>query len=219
MRCGVIAGPLFIFIVLIQDYTRSGYDPRRELISLLSLGNLGWIQITNFVICGILNLCYAIGLRKTLRYQPGGTWAPILIGAYGFGLIMVGVCVTDPSGGYPQGSIRLEHPSWHGAIHALGGLFVFVVLTALIAVFARVFAAYKEYAWAIGCSVTAMTMPALFFGSFSSAALTARLLRLATALGWAAVSVIAMKLSQKNIAASAPVNSIAKLETFLKEKP
>lgn len=197
MGCGAIAGPLFLAIVLIQDYSRPGYDPRVDVISLLSLGSLGWVQIANFVICGILNICYAIGLRRTLRNLPGGTWAPRLTGAYGISLVVVGVCTTDPSGGFPPGSVRPDDPTWHGVIHALGGFFIFIVLTSVIAVFARLFADRRNPGWMLWCGVTALMMPVLFFGSFSSPALTARLLRLATLLGWMTVSATAIWLSMK----------------------
>lgn len=52
LACGVVAGPLFIVVALIQAFTRSGFDPVRHPLSLLSLGDLGWIQITNFVVGG-----------------------------------------------------------------------------------------------------------------------------------------------------------------------
>jgi hypothetical protein len=195
LRCGAIAGPLFILVALIQDYTRPGYDPRLQLLSLLALGDWGWVQVANFVICGVLNLGYAFGLRKVLREQTGGTWSPILIGAYGLGLVIVGVCRTDPSGGFPPGEAAPSGPTWHGAVHALGGLFIFVALTASLAVFARVFADRKERGWALFSAVIALSLTVLFFSSFSSAALTARFLRLATLLGWMAASVISVKLS------------------------
>lgn len=199
LRCGAIAGPLFILVALIQDYTRPGFDPRLQLLSLLALGDWGWIQVANFVVCGALNLSYSFGLRRLLRGQPGGTWSPILIGAYGLGLAIVGVCRTDPSGGFPPGSVAPNGPSWHGAIHALGGLLIFVALTASLAVFVRLFAARREWGWALYCAATTLALPALFFSSFSSVALTARFLRLATLLGWLAVSVIAMKLSFQSV--------------------
>ncbi len=52
LLCGAIAGPLFILTVLIQDYTRPGFDPRLDPLSLLSLGDWGWVQIVNFVLAG-----------------------------------------------------------------------------------------------------------------------------------------------------------------------
>ena len=56
LLCGAIAGPLFIFTVLIQDYTRPGFDPRLDPLSLLSLGDWGWVQIVNFALAGVLIL-------------------------------------------------------------------------------------------------------------------------------------------------------------------
>src|SRR5690349_4078620 len=81
LLCGAIAGPLFIFSVLVQDYTRPGFDPRVYLLSLLSLGDWGWVQIANFVLAGVLNLLYAAGLWRRLHPGPAGTWGPLLIGA------------------------------------------------------------------------------------------------------------------------------------------
>ncbi len=194
LLCGAIAGPLFILTVLIQDYTRPGFDPRLQALSLLSLGDWGWVQIVNFVLAGVLNLLYAGGLWRRLHPGRAGTWGPLLIGAYGLGLIAVGVFRTDPANGFPPGAIASTGPSWHGAIHALGGLFVFLVLAAAIAVFARLFLARKERWWAFYCLASAVLLLLFFFGGINSAVLMARFLRLGTLVGWMAASVIAMKL-------------------------
>ncbi len=130
LLCGAIAGPLFLLTVLIQDYTRPGFDPRLRLLSLLSLGDWGWVQIANFVLAGVLNVLYTLGLWRRLHPGRAGTWGPILIGAYGLGLIAVGIFRTDPENGFPPGAVKPTQPSWHGAIHALGGLFIFLVLAA-----------------------------------------------------------------------------------------
>src|SRR5437588_11925355 len=151
LLCGAIAGPLFIFTVLIQDYARPGFDPRLDPLSLLSLGDWGWVQIVNFALAGVLNLLYAVGLWRRLHTGRAGTWRPLLIGAYGLGLIAVGVFRTDPANGFPPGVIAATHPSWHGVIHALGGLFLFVVLAAALAVFVRFFLARKERWWVFYC--------------------------------------------------------------------
>src|ERR1700730_2477727 len=132
LLCGAIAGPFFILTLLIQDYTRPGFDPRLYALSLLSLGDWGWVQIANFALAGVLNLLYAVGLWRRLHPGRAGTWGPVLIGAYGLGLLLVSIFRTDPSNGFPPGAIASIGPSWHGAIHALGGLFVFVVLAAAL---------------------------------------------------------------------------------------
>ncbi len=194
LLCGAIAGPLFILTVLIEDYTRPAFDPRLQPLSLLSLGEWGWVQIVNFVLAGVLNLLYAGGLWRKLHPGRAGTWGPLLIGAYGLGLISVGVFRTDPVQGFPPGAIAPTGTSWHGAVHALGGLFVFVVLAAALAVFARLFLARKERWWAFYCIASAVLIFLFFFGGINNAVLMARFLRLATLFGWMAASVIAIKL-------------------------
>src|SRR2546421_629435 len=153
--CGAIAGPLFIFILLIEDYSIPGYDPRIHLLSLLSLGAWGWVQIVNFVLAGALNLLYAVGLWRRLHPGPAGTFGPILIGAYGLGLVTVGIFTTDPANGFPPGATTPTGPSWHGAIHALGAGLVFLFLTAALAVFVRLFFARNERWWALYCLASA----------------------------------------------------------------
>ena len=194
LLCGAIAGPLFILTLLIQDYTRPAFDPRIQLLSLLSLGEWGWVQIVNFVLAGVLNLLYAGGLWRKLHPGRAGTWGPLLIGAYGFGLIAVGIFRTDPSNGFPPGAIAPAQPSWHGVIHALGALFIFVVLTAALAVFVRLFLTRKERWWAAYCMASIVLILLFFFGGINNPALMARFLRLAVLFGWMAASVIAMKL-------------------------
>jgi hypothetical protein len=194
LLCGAIAGPLFILTVLIQDYSRPGFDPRLMMLSLLSLGTWGWVQITNFVLDGVLNLLFAAGLWRRLHPGRAGTWGPILIGVYGLILITVGVCRTDPVTGFPPGAIAAAGPSWHGAIHALGALFAFIALSAALAVFVRFFLARKERWWALYCLASVVLIVLLFFVGMSNAVLAARFVRLAVLVGWMAASVIAMKL-------------------------
>src|SRR5258708_39818430 len=184
LLCGAIAGPLFIFTVLIQDYTRPGFDPRLLLLSLLSLGDWGWVQIVNFALAGVLNLLYAIGLWRRLHTGRAGTWGPILIGAYGLGLILVSIFRTDPSNGFPPWVIAPTGPAWHGAIHALGGLFFFVMLSAALALFVRLFLALKGRWWAFYCLASAVLILLIFFTGFSNATFMARTLRLATLIAW-----------------------------------
>ena len=194
LLCGAIAGPLFVLTVLIQDYSRPAFDPRLQPLSLLSLGDWGWVQIVNFVLAGVLNLLYAGGLWRRLHPGRAGTWGPLLIGAYGLGLIAVGVFTTAPAHGFPPGVVAPAGPSWHGVIHALGGLFIFVVLTAALAVLARLFLARKERWWAFYCLASAVLMLLFFFGGINNSALMARFLRLATLVGWMAASLIAIRL-------------------------
>jgi hypothetical membrane protein len=194
LQCGAIAGPLFLVLVLLQDYTRPGFDPRLDPLSLLALGSGGWLQIGNFVLAGLLNLLYAVGLWRLLHPGRAGTWGPLLIGAYGLGLVLVGVFRTDPVQGFPVGALAATQPSWHGAIHALGGLCVFVTLAAALGVLGARCVARREYGWALYVLGSGLALLVLFFAGFTNAELVARTLRLATCLGWLAAALVAVKL-------------------------
>ena len=63
-------GPLFFVVVLlIEGATRPGYNAWRNFGSSLSLGSQGWMQIANFLICGVLMIGFAFGLRQALHLK------------------------------------------------------------------------------------------------------------------------------------------------------
>ncbi|MFI6322438.1 DUF998 domain-containing protein [Nonomuraea sp. NPDC050556] len=62
LRCGAVAGPFFLGAVLVQDYTRPGFNPRVHPLSLLSLGGWGWVQVVTFVVAGLLFVAGGVGL-------------------------------------------------------------------------------------------------------------------------------------------------------------
>jgi hypothetical protein len=72
---------------MFQMLVRDGFDIRRHALSLLTNGNLGWIQILNFVLTGLLVIAGAFGMRRALRWGRGRTWGPLLLGVHGLGLI------------------------------------------------------------------------------------------------------------------------------------
>jgi hypothetical membrane protein len=150
LACGVAAGPLYVAVAVVQLLTRDGFDPRRHPVSLLSNGDLGWIQITNFVVTGLLTVAAAVGMRRVLHPGRGGTWGPLLVGAYGVGLVAAGIFVADPADGFPPGTPpgTPDQLSWHGALHfAVAGL-AFLSLIAACFVVARRFAALGQRGWA-----------------------------------------------------------------------
>jgi hypothetical protein len=53
LRCGLIAGPLFTVLAVLQALTRPGYDLRRHPISMLALGDFGWMQVASFMASGV----------------------------------------------------------------------------------------------------------------------------------------------------------------------
>ena len=153
LACGVVAGPLFFAVLMIQAFTRDGFDLSRHPLSLLSLGDLGWIQIANFVVTGALLVACATGMRRVLRPGRSGTWAPRLVGAFGVGLILAGVFTTDAGAGFPPGAPvgAPEQISWHGILHEVGFGLAFLGMIVGCLVFARRFAALRRRGWVGAC--------------------------------------------------------------------
>jgi hypothetical membrane protein len=163
LACGVVSGPLFAGVALVQVLTRDGFDLSRHPLSLLSLGDLGWVQIANFVVAGLLAIAFAVASRRVLRPGRAATWGPRLLGLYGIGLVAGGVFVADPGAGFPPGAPEgaPEQLSWHGALHAVAPPLAFLSLILACLVVARRFAAAGERGWAVYSIATALGCLAL----------------------------------------------------------
>ena len=137
LLAGGAVGPLlFIVVFLIEGATRPHYSVWQDAVSALELGEGGWMQSTNFIVCGALVFGFAIGLRRVLRTGRGSTWGPILLGIFGLCLIGAGIFVTDPGLGYPHEASTIT-VTVHGTIHSLISLFAFISLPAACFVLAR----------------------------------------------------------------------------------
>ena len=150
-----VAGPLWAVVSLAQAAARTGFDLTRHPLSALSNGSLGWLQITNFVVAGVLTAAGATGLRRVLRGRPGGTWVPRLVAVSGLGLIAAGVLVMDPAGGFPAGAPAgmPETMSWHSYGHMAAGSITFLALIAACYVLARHFASAGRRALSVAGAV------------------------------------------------------------------
>lgn len=150
LACGAAAGVLFVVVSFGQVFTRAGFDLQIHPLSALALGDLGWIQVTNFLLTGLLSIACAVGLRRALHPGRAGTWGPVLIGAYGIGHIGAGIFATDPGFGFPAGAPAgmPEQFSGHAVLHTVFAMLLFVSLAAACFVFARRFAGLRQRSWA-----------------------------------------------------------------------
>jgi hypothetical membrane protein len=163
--CGLVAGPLYMVVGLIQILIRPGFDITRHDLSLMSNGSLGWIQVANFLAAGLLVIAGAAGMRRVLRPARGGTWGPLLVGIYGLSLIGAGIFVADPAFGFPPGTLADAHTiSSHGLLHLMSGAVGFLALIAACFVFARRFAGLGQGGWAAYSVATGIIFFAAFVG-------------------------------------------------------
>jgi hypothetical protein len=164
LLCGVVAGPLFTAVWIVEGATRANYDPLRYPISSLSIGEFGWMQRANFIITGLLILAFSVGLRRVLRRPSGSLWGPLLVGLAGIGLIGAGIFVADPLNGYPPGTPRIPiERTTHGILHDLFGIPFFLGLPITCFVFARLFARWGQRGWAAYSALSGLAMFAAFF--------------------------------------------------------
>jgi hypothetical protein len=139
LTAGYIAGPFFIVVSLVQAFTREGFDWIRHPASLLSLGDLGFIQIANFVITGALFIACAVGLKRIVTDGVGRKWLSRLFALVGIAFILGGVFVADPAFGFPPGTPEgmPKTTSWHSIIHGFAPVIGSLAISAALFIFAR----------------------------------------------------------------------------------
>ena len=126
--CGVVAGPFYLAIGLIQAFVREGFDLGRHPLSMLANGPGGWIQTANFVLTGLMVIAAAIGFGRVLGSSARAL--PWFLGAFGAAMIVAAVFPADPVDGFPPGTP--EGPprsiSTTGVVHFAAGALGFISL-------------------------------------------------------------------------------------------
>lgn len=153
---GATGSVLFVLVFLVDGWTRPGYSPVRHPVSALALSGRGWVQATNFVVCGA-----AITVGGWGVIFPGQN--PLLgvaVMVFGLGLVASGVFPMDPMRGYPQGTpdgdparYTLRH-----TLHDHAGMVVFLALPVAAAI-----AAFTLQG-TLGPTVSALVAAGLLFG-------------------------------------------------------
>lgn len=177
----VVAGPLFLVASTIQAFLRDGFDITKVAFSSLSLGDHGWIQVTNFIVVGLLCCGAAIAVGRCVTTGKASTWGPRLFLVFGAGQIAAGIFTQDPAMGFPPGTPdgMPDHFTWHGILHIVSAPVAFLSAAIGVAVFARRFAAAGETRWRVYSIATAVLAPAIAIPPETTSAG----LRLATATG------------------------------------
>ncbi|WP_169813055.1 DUF998 domain-containing protein [Nocardia niwae] len=169
LACGILAPLLNIVVLLILGAIRPDYNAWVVPDSNLELGPGGWMQITNYIVTGLLLLAFVTGVRRIVRTWRGATWLPVLLCAYALTFVAIGPILPDPSLGYPVG--EPETLTVHGAVHSLLGIIQFGSLTAACFVLADRDKAHGEHALAWYSTVNGVLVGA----SYVAFALTAKL--------------------------------------------
>jgi hypothetical protein len=212
---GVVGPLLFIVVFLIEGATRPGYSAWRNYVSDLALSDQGWQQIANFIVCGLLVIGFSVGLRRVLRTGKASIAGPLLLGLFGVGLLVAGLFPTDPGRGYPPGAPLSGTPTtFHGWVHGINAIPVFLLLATLPFVLARRFAdepgapAWATYSRIVGAVIILTFIGGNVIGPLSEHGVIPRLSglvqRIQLITGWTWISSIAYHLLRRPVAILQP---------------
>lgn len=133
---GVVAGPFYVVVSLTLAVTRAGFELTKHALSLLTLGELGWLQRTNLILTGLMAIAAAVGILRAVRNGRGLAMGALVM-VYAAGLGVSAIFPPDPVAGFPPGSPGGEF-SVSGILHLLSGAVSFVAIAA---------AAFAHAAW------------------------------------------------------------------------
>ena len=189
---GAVAGPFYVLVSLAQALSRDGFDLTRHQWSLLENGELGWVQVANFILTGVMLVAFSLGLRRALAGSVGGTWSPVLTGVFGLSLVAAGVFRADPALGFPPGTTPgAGAVSSHGIVHFAAAGVGFLAVAASCFVLARRFSGPGQRRLAVFSRATGVAFLAGFLcvasGAGSVAANLAFTAAVVLVFGWLAV--------------------------------
>jgi hypothetical protein len=133
---GVVAGPFYVVFGLVLALTRPGFDLTHDALSLLTLGEFGWLQRLNLVLTGLMAAAAAVGILRAIRNGRGLAMGVLTL-VYAAGLVLSAVFPPDPVAGFPPGSAGGSF-TLSGMLHLLFGALGFVAIAA---------AAFAHAAW------------------------------------------------------------------------
>jgi hypothetical membrane protein len=185
LLAGVIGPPLFVVVFFVDGLIHPAYNPVTDFVSELSRGELGWLQITNFLIFAVAMLVFATGIRWGTHRSAGSAAGAALFAIIAAGLIVSGLFVTDAH------TSTVETAS--GTIHNLAALPVFAGVTAACFVFARRFRGpLRVYSTASGILVLVFFFATFLIGG--PLGIMGILQRVTIVAGWAWITVLAIAL-------------------------
>ncbi len=181
---GIFGPPFFVVVFLILGLIKPGYDPVSRYVSEGSIGDLGWVQILNFLIFGPALVIFAIGLWQGFGDRLSGRIGSALIGVAGVCALFAGVFVAD------AGS---QVVTTHGALHVVVSLIAFLCLALACFFFARRF--WNDLRFAIYSIASGLIVPVGFSqGDINGGRWTGLIQRAVIIIVWAWMTVLALRL-------------------------
>jgi hypothetical protein len=157
---GMIAPAFFVAVFTLEGWLRPGYDALSMFISALSLGPRGWIQISNFILLGVLLLVFTRGLALEFKGVKTARGGIVLLTIIACLFLASGPFVMDPSTGTAAST------TIHGLLHGIFGGIVFLLMPIIPFTFLRTFKNDPKWrsfqGWTLAFAIF-LTVACLFF--------------------------------------------------------
>lgn len=195
---GVLAGPFYLAVSLIQAALRDGFDLMRHPLSLLANGPGGWVQTANFVLSGLMVLAAAAGFGRVLR--PTARAVSWFLGGFGASMIVAAGFPADPVDGFPIGAP--EGPptsiSTPGLVHFVAGALGFASLAVSCFIAARAMKRRNAPSLARLSFLSGLAIVLGFFGGPALPSMSAVVLGIwfSVLVGWTWLAVMSRHLSR-----------------------
>lgn len=192
---GVVAGIFYLLVGATHGLLRDGFSFADHVLSLLMLGDFGWIQATNLILTGLMVVAAAIGFGRAMKPGKGAKVVGTLLTLYGLALVGSGIFPPDAVDGFPDPSSTAQATT-RGILHlAFGGMGFFALGTAAFFA-ARWHEARGDLSGARRSRLCAAVVLLGFLGGASLAANTAgiALIWVAVVTGWVWLAITARHL-------------------------
>ncbi|MGX9346898.1 DUF998 domain-containing protein [Microbacterium sp. KNMS] len=180
---GAVAGPFYLLFGLTLALTREGFDLSRHALSLLTLGDVGWLQVVNFALTGLMVVIAGWGLLRTPDGRARGVGVAVIVA--GASIALAGIFRPDPAGGFPPGSEMSMSAS--GILHLVLGALEFAAFAVAALLLARLFRARGERRHALLSRIAGIAVVAAFLAgaALATAPVGVALLWLAVVISFA----------------------------------
>ena len=195
LRCGVLGGPFYLTVGLIQALLRNGFDLARHPLSVLANGPGGSVQTANFVLTGLMVLAAAVGFGRVLG--PKSRTVTWFLGGFGVAMIVAAMFPADPVDGFPPGTPKGAPTSISttGLVHFVAGSLGFTFLA--ISCFFAAWAMWRRNVSSLPL-LSLLSGFAVMFGFFGGMVLSMGVLGIwfAVVVGWAWLTVMSLRLNR-----------------------
>ncbi len=196
LLAAVAAALLFFIVPTIAIYRRPAFDIERHAISMLSLGEGGWVMKSVFIVSGLLTALCAAGLYRALSQGWPGIVGAALIALFAVGLVLAGLFDAPAGLGFPAGTPLDQQPvmTREAEIHGLAFMIAFSGLILACFAFALHFFMGGQGVVALVSGAVGLALPILIALGMSSTIAPGIAFYWAAMLGWAWLAGVAVLL-------------------------